>query len=385
MESGEPPKRLVCGGKLLVARYGFGDASGAGFGSSWQSIDGVKYRYGTWGCDNIDKSLNYREMRNLVETVEQMEKEENLDGIELFLFTDNAVAEAAMFKGSSSSRLLFELVLRLKEIEIRNSMRIHFIHVAGTRMIQQGSDGLSRGNLLEGVMQGADMLDFIPITARSTDIQPNLAEWISTWLLPPEGGNLELLSPKDWFLRGHDISGYACNCDGLKESVLTPGYYVWSPPPAVAEGVVEELRKARHKRQDSTHVFVCQKLMKPWWLGQLYKVADIVLEIRPGLPYWSSTNHESLIIAVCFPFVHSKPWQLQNQPRLLEVGRTLRRVWREGTGAEGIILRELCQFTRDLAGMSSSMVWKMLQSRSSTHISHRPTRKRPWECLEKEE
>ena len=34
MESGEPPKRLVRGGKLLVARYGFGDASGAGFGSS---------------------------------------------------------------------------------------------------------------------------------------------------------------------------------------------------------------------------------------------------------------------------------------------------------------------------------------------------------------
>ena len=33
-------------------------------------------------------------------------------------------------------------------------MKIHLIHVAGTCMIDQGSDGSSRGNMLEGVMKG---------------------------------------------------------------------------------------------------------------------------------------------------------------------------------------------------------------------------------------
>ena len=379
-----PPKRLVRGGRILVAKYGFGDASGVGFGASWSTDKGVEYRYGVWGSDNIDKSSNYREMRNLVETVELMEENGDLNGIELFLFTDNSVAEAAMFKGSSSSRLLFELVLRLKKIEVRSSVRIHFIHVAGTRMIKQGADGLSRGNLLEGVMQGRRMVDFIPITTSAIELQGSLAEWISSWL-PSEGKEVEVLTPKGWFLRGHDVVGFEKNCDGFDEAVLSPGYFVWSPPPAVAEAVVEELRKARHKRQRSTHVFVCQKLMKPSWLGQLYKVADIVMEIKPGVDYWDSTNHESLILAVCFPFISHCPWQLRNQPRLLEVGRVLRRVWKESEGTEGHILRKLCEFTRTLEGMSASVVWRLLQSRSLSFLSDRTTRKRSRKCMEEEE
>lgn len=244
---------------------------------------------------------------------------------------------------------------------------------------------MSRGNLLEGVMKGNSMLDFIPIASRATDVQTNLVDWISSWLLPAEDKDkIELLEPKGWFTRGHDIAEYTYNCDGLKETVIVPGYFVWSPPPAVAEGVVEELRKSRHKRQQSTHVFVCQKLMKPWWLGQLHKVADIVLEIRPGVNYWSKFNHESLILAICFPFTHSKPWQLRNQPRLVEVGRVLRGVWKEGCGTEGIILRELCELSRSLVGISPSMVWEMLQSRSLTKVPHRQTNKRSWQCMEEE-
>jgi len=37
-------------------------------------------------------------------------------------------------------------------------MVIHVIHVSGKRMIAQGTDGVSRGFLMEGVMAGDDML-----------------------------------------------------------------------------------------------------------------------------------------------------------------------------------------------------------------------------------
>ena len=112
----------------------------------------IDFRFGTWGSDNIGKSSNYRELKNLVETIEIMHRKEELDGVELFIFTDNSVAERAFYKGSSSSKELFELILRLKRIEVGCAMRLHSVHIAGTRMILQGVDKLSRGNLIEGVM-----------------------------------------------------------------------------------------------------------------------------------------------------------------------------------------------------------------------------------------
>ena len=43
-------------------------------------------------------------------------------------------------------------------LEVNFNMRLHVIHAVGTRMIQQGIDGVSRGNLMEGVMKGDAML-----------------------------------------------------------------------------------------------------------------------------------------------------------------------------------------------------------------------------------
>ena len=86
--------------------------------------------------------------------------------------------------------------------------------------------------------------------------------------------------------------------------VIKPGTFVWAPPPTAAQVAVEELRKARQKRFDkSFHLFVCPKVVKYEWIGQLYKAADIVLEIKPEHSYWPAKCHENLILAVCFPFI----------------------------------------------------------------------------------
>ena len=149
-----PPKRLVRGKKIKEAVYGFGDASGAGFGGSWEKEGKTKYRAGVWGRDMDDSSSNLRELLNLVDCLKRMEKEGSLAGTEAFIFTDNSTAESAFFKGTSSSPKLFELVLELRELEMRARCKVHIIHVAGTRMIDQGTDGLSRGNFTEGSMRG---------------------------------------------------------------------------------------------------------------------------------------------------------------------------------------------------------------------------------------
>ena len=72
MKTEKLPLRLVRGKRLAQVIYGFGDASGAGFGSSWKSKRGINYRLGIWGRDMDGKSSNYRELRNLVETVESI-------------------------------------------------------------------------------------------------------------------------------------------------------------------------------------------------------------------------------------------------------------------------------------------------------------------------
>ena len=135
--------------------YIFGDASGLGFGSSsWVTGERTNYRYGIWGLSvGDDSSSNYRELRNLVETLEMSGASGELNGKEVFLFMDNSTAEAVAAKGSSTSPLLYELVLRLFQLSSAFLCSVNIIHVAGTRKIQQGTDGLSRGDMLEGVLK----------------------------------------------------------------------------------------------------------------------------------------------------------------------------------------------------------------------------------------
>jgi len=111
-----PPRRVVRAASMVVAIYGFGDASGAGFGSSIQTASGVSYRYGLWGNDLVGATSNYRELFNLSEAAEEHVRALSfhhltglvdvvsheaaaglLSGVEFFLFTDNGVAEAAFF------------------------------------------------------------------------------------------------------------------------------------------------------------------------------------------------------------------------------------------------------------------------------------------------
>ena len=95
--------------------------------------------------------------------MENLCEDGSLQGCELFLFTDNLVAEYAYYKGISSSRMLFNLVLRLWKLEMSEEFLLHVIHIVGTRMIESGVDALSRGITSEGVMFDNNLLSYIPL------------------------------------------------------------------------------------------------------------------------------------------------------------------------------------------------------------------------------
>lgn len=95
----------------------------------------LAYRYGLWGQDEEDMSSNYRELRNLLECLKSECAAGHLQGHEVFMFTDNTTAEGSYYKGNSPSKLLFELVLCLCQLEMSGGLMLHVIHVAGSRMI----------------------------------------------------------------------------------------------------------------------------------------------------------------------------------------------------------------------------------------------------------
>lgn len=100
------------------------------------------------------------------------------------------------------------------------------------------------------------MLSHLPLHRNAVERSPALLNWVVS-LASKFGNEVENLSPAGWFERGHDSDGIGTNWDGIWLPKYRRGTMVWAPLPGVARHVVEELRKAMHKRQNSFHVFVC--------------------------------------------------------------------------------------------------------------------------------
>jgi hypothetical protein len=127
-----------------------------------------------------------------------------LKDCKLFVFTDNSMAEGCLYRGSSKSVHFYALVLELRTLRMIYGMTIHVIHIAGSRMIVQGTDGCSQGSLMEGVMAGQDMLLFIDLARTAVKRHPPILEWVRSWTDQPK---LEPLSLKGWFEEGHGFEG----------------------------------------------------------------------------------------------------------------------------------------------------------------------------------
>jgi hypothetical protein len=126
-----PTRRRIRLTTSAVALYGFADASGQGFGSTLIINDSVHFRHGQWASTYSDQSSNYRELHNLITSMEEAHAAGLLNNCELFMFTDNSTTESAYFKGTSSSQRLFDLVLRLRCLQMSGDLVIHKLLVPG--------------------------------------------------------------------------------------------------------------------------------------------------------------------------------------------------------------------------------------------------------------
>ena len=91
------------------------------------------------------------------------------------------MAENAFNKGYSSSKSLFDLVLRLKKVELEGRIILHMMHVSRKRMIASGVDTLLRGDMIRGAMQGNNLLSYFPFHLGVDRWSSALVPWINSW------------------------------------------------------------------------------------------------------------------------------------------------------------------------------------------------------------
>ena len=201
---------------------------------------------------------------------------------------------------------------------------------------------------MEGVMSGADMLSFVDLDKSAPERFPPLVDWIRSWTGEPD---LNPLPPEGWFEEGHGIEGGAKDANG----VWIPRHgekgktFLWASAPAVADAMLEELLKARHKRTDTFHVVTIPRLMAPRWRRLFNKACDFTFELSPGHAFWPEHMFEPLWVGVLLPYHRYQPWALKGTPLLLELGSQLRQVLSAGQVDGRDILRKLWRIPGRLA------------------------------------
>lgn len=331
-----PPLRVARGGESVSLIYGFGDASGTGFGSAIQLTDGsIFFRSGMWSWTiKEEMSSNYRELRNLVKSVEEAARQGLLTGYQLLLFTDNTTAEAAFHKGGSTSRELHELVLRLRRTEMSLGAELIVVHVSGKRMIQSGVDGVSRGDMNAGMMAGQPVYSFIPLHLSALERSDRLLDWITSWTT----ADVKNLTASLW---------PAVHTNG--------GTYLWTPAPAAADAALEWLGELIHKRSGSVHVVVVPRLMTCRWRKTLGKICDVEFVIPCGTPVWPAAMYEPLVLGISLPLLSSclegRSWRFKGSERVHRLETSLPRMWESNFGAVGDSLCQLLRVARRAQGL----------------------------------
>ena len=159
---GEIPATRTCRAtESILGVYLWGNASGKGFGTA-VFAEGkrigdkgeVDYEAAHWKERCQRESSNWREAHNLTSRVEDLGGQGRLTGKEMFLLTDNDTFEKCYYKGHSSSPKLNNIIFRLHKLEQETGAIFHVIHVAGSRMMWVGIDGLSWGDFMTGIMAG---------------------------------------------------------------------------------------------------------------------------------------------------------------------------------------------------------------------------------------
>jgi hypothetical protein len=221
-------------------------------------------------------------------------------------------------------------------------------------MKASGVDGLSRGDLTEGMMAGKDPLSFIPFN-RGADNR--LGGRVSTWVY-------------SWWKtkRGMDFGEFPLRTitkDNMFELQDLKAARLWMMPSATMEVVLELLCEDCLAHPQWPHVFVVPRLMTHLWRKDLMKNADLLFTVLAQVPFWTSGQFEPLIVAVMLPLSHvpsyTGPWLVKGTDEGEQAEHTLRRGFKMGEPNDTGKFHELDGFLHEVWKDTKSGSWFVLQ------------------------
>ena len=131
----------------LVPAYGDGSGTGTG-GTINLPGTGFQLWMGQWSDRVGPRSSNWKELKTLLLVMQQIYHgpgRQQVADTTLFYFTDNEVTYYVCASGSSTSTGLHSLIIAIRNYEVLLGCKLQVVHIPGKMMIEQGTDGLSRG------------------------------------------------------------------------------------------------------------------------------------------------------------------------------------------------------------------------------------------------
>jgi hypothetical protein len=357
-----------------------GDASGNAKGAGVIELHGVSYKAGAWNVEWRDKSSNAREAEKLMDQIERLVLEKALEHHEIFVFTDNSAFEGCYYKGHSTSEELSDIVFRLHKAERDGGFILHVLHISGKRMKASGVDGLSRGDLTEGMMAGEDPLSFIPLNRGADDLSGGLASaWVRSWWT--KGIPTQMIHVTG------EVPLVEVDKDNMFELKNLHTARLWMLPPAAMEVALELLVEDRLAHPHWPHVFLVPRLMTHLWRRDLGKEADILFNIPAGMPFKGARLYEPLMVAILFPLSrvpnYTGPWVVKgtdvganferalvrgfrgdppdDPAELHELDGSMRMLWKDPESGSRVALQQLLAWVGTFPTVQKCMVRQVLQ------------------------
>ena len=265
----------------------WGDGSGTGAGGTFNHVSphiiftviNLDVWKGVWSPQVTTFSSNWKEMRTLCQSLanEKMKGGTRVRNRRLLYFTDNMVTYDVFRRGSSKSTPLWKLFLQIKLLEIELNCLVQVIHVPGTTMILQGTDGLSRGVDMQS-LGSYKSNSLVPLLWRAAPATPTILTWVLS-VLPP-------LWPHStsWLLHS-DFT------DWSRSSILCRSV-LWCISPSFArQAILQALSAWMESPASSGHLFLVPRILQRDF-GRLSKFVlyggqytDIPLPFVPLVPF----------------------------------------------------------------------------------------------------
>lgn len=270
---------------------GFG-TGGCGYALGEGKLPRVDFFSGLWRGEAASMTSNWKELRSILLALRRERQRAQRAGTRprlwrtrIYHATDNSCSESILLKGSSTSPRLQQLLREIAYEQQLMQCDLIPVHVAGKRLIAQGTDGLSRGQTRVGALAGTstDVDKFNPLTAVPAPLPAPLASWAAAqW-----PGHTYLERPSDWTTAR--VLGAAT---------------LWMPPPLLARTALNTFLRCRMMAPTTTSaVFLLpRRHTAPW--RRLLRHFSSVVSVRAGVgDHWPASEFEPLTVAVCPPWV----------------------------------------------------------------------------------